>query len=119
MALSDPTKLDLAMHLPEDDGRFALVIFDTEPIENSAEREQLLRKKLAGYLRMITSGAVVNSDPRIVGKKAIVQIVCSYPPTSHMLDIHALRDRQDKSIVVPVEVMSLDKFKAQFGLAPG
>jgi len=118
MALSDPTNLDMAVHLPEEDGRLALVIFDAEPIADPAERERLLHRKLAVYLKMIASGAVEKFDSRVAGKRAVVQVVCSYAPTQHMLNIEALRDRQDKSVVVPVEVMSLQDFRAQFGLPP-
>lgn len=114
MALNDPTNLDMAVNLPDKDGRLALIIFDTDSIADPAEREQLLHRKLAGYLKMITSGAVEKFDPRVVGKRVIVQVVYNYPPTPHMLDIHALRDRHNKSVVVPVEVMSLQTFRAQF-----
>jgi hypothetical protein len=60
MALNEPTNLDMAVRLPDDDGRIAMVIFDAEPIADAGEREQLLHRKLAGYLKIITSGAMEN-----------------------------------------------------------
>ncbi len=118
MALNEPTNLDMAVRLPDEDGRIAMVIFDAEPIADAGEREQLLHRKLAGYLKIITSGAMENFDASVVGKAAVIQVVCTYPPTPHMLEIHALRSREDKSVIVPVEVMSLEGFYAQFGMRP-
>lgn len=109
--------IDMVVRLPNDDHRLALVIFDNEPIADPHEREALLHKKLGLCMHFAEAGRAAKDNPDLAGKAFVAQVVCSYPPTPHMLNIDGLRDPDDKSLFLPVSVISESEFKAQFGLS--
>jgi hypothetical protein len=108
--------IDMVVKLPKDGRRLALVIFDNEPIADPREREQLLRNKLGLCMHFAEAGRSKKDNADLAGKAFVAQVVCSYPPTPHMLNIDGLRDPDDKSLFMPVSVMNESEFKAQFGL---
>ena len=68
-------------------------------------------------MQLAEAGGAAAHNPDLAGKSFVAQVVCTYPPTPHMLNIERLRDPDQPSRVLPVSVMSEAEFKAQFGLA--
>ncbi len=76
MALDEPAKLDMAVHLPKDDGRLALVIFDTQPIDDAPPAQETRGLSQNGQFR--GGGEFRSQDRGKSGRGADRVRLCTY-----------------------------------------
>lgn len=118
MSLDNHKTIDMVVRVP-DSGEIALVIFDHEPIEDEARRDELLRKKMTSYVGIVVTGQLAKANPAIAGKPLVVEIVYTYPPTPMMQGMTALRPRGgDVAFELPVRLVSEEAFCARYGFTP-